>query len=104
MLVDKRLTGRAPRRQGSDDTVDELVRRCARAWTPALPILGCGADGAVMEKRSLPVVGKMRQGLLGICCPGKGGAAQLLERMDCALPLPAPLLIDGALSRRLARF
>src|SRR5262249_31015403 len=34
VLVDKHLTGRDPRRQGSYDTVDDLVRLCARAGTP----------------------------------------------------------------------
>ena len=85
MLVDKRLTGRDPRRQGSYNMVDNLVRLCARAWTPPLPIMWCGADGAAVEKRGLQGVGKTRQGLLGICFTGKGCAAQPLARMDFAV-------------------
>ena len=38
VLVDKRLTGCAPRRQGSSDIVDDLVRLGAMAWTPPLPL------------------------------------------------------------------
>jgi hypothetical protein len=81
VLGDTRLTGRAPRRQGSDDRGDDRVRLGARAGTPPLPILGGGAEGAGVEKRGLPVVGTMRQGLGGIRCTGKGRAAQRLARV-----------------------
>src|SRR4030095_16889058 len=103
VLVDTRLTGRNPRRQGSDDMVDDLVRLCARARTPPLLILGCGADGAVVEKRGLQGVGKMRQGLVGIRFTGEGRAAQRLEGFDFAVTLLEPLLVDGMLGLRLAR-
>src|SRR5262249_32957577 len=103
VLVDTRLTGRDPRRQGSSDMVDDLVRLCARARTPPLLILGCGVDGTVVEKRGLQVVCKMRQGLLGIRCTGEGRAVQRLEGFDFVVTLLAPLLVDGTLSLRLAR-
>src|SRR5262245_5389041 len=103
MLVDTRLAVREPRRQGSYDMVDDLVRLCATARTPPLAILGCGADGAVVEKRGLQVVGKMRQGLVGIRFTGKGRAAQRLEGFDFAVTLLEPLLVDGTLGLRLAR-
>ena len=103
MLVDKRMTGRDSRRQGSYYRVDDLVRLCARARTPALPILGRGADGAVVEKRGLHVVGKMRQGLVGIRFTGEGRAAQRLEGFDFAVTLREPLLVDGTLGLRLAQ-
>ena len=82
MLVDTRLAVREPRRQGAGDMVDDLVGLGARAWAPPLPIMGRGADGTVMEKRGLQVVGKTRQGLLGIRFTGKGRAAQRLEGFD----------------------
>jgi hypothetical protein len=41
--------------------------------------MGRGVDGTVREKRRLHVVGKMRQGLLGIGFTSKGRAAQRLE-------------------------
>ena len=103
MLVDTRLTVREPRRQGSGDMVDDLVGLGARAWAPPLPIVGRGADGAVMEKRGLQVVRKTREGLLGIRFTGKGRAAQRLEGFDFVGTLLAPLLVDGALGLRLAR-
>jgi len=96
-LVDTRLTGRAPRRQGSANRGDALGRRGARAWTPPLPLRGGGAAGAVVETRGRPVVGTRRQGLVGLCGTGTGGAAQPLERLDCAVTRPAPLRSDGAL-------
>src|SRR5262249_11364618 len=103
VLVDTRLTGREPRRQGSSDMVDDLVRLGARARTPPLLILGCGVDGAVVETRGLQGVGQMRQGLLGIRFTGTGRAAQRLEGFDFAVTLLEPLLVDGTLRLRLAR-
>jgi hypothetical protein len=103
VLVDTRLTGRDPRRQGSAAMGDALVRLCARAGTPPLPLLGCGAERAVVEQRGLHVVGQMRQGLVGLRCTGTGRAAQRLAGVDCAVPLRAPLRGDGTLGLRLAR-
>ena len=103
MLVDTRLAVREPRRQGSGDMVDDLVGLGARAWAPPLPIVGRGADGTVMEKRGLHVVGKTRQGLVGIRFTGKGRAAQRLEGFDFVGTLLEPLLVDGALGLGLAR-
>lgn len=104
LLVDKRLTGCDPRSEGSCDVVDDLVRLCLRARSSPLPVAWRRADGALVEQCGLQVVDKMRQGLLGICFTGKGGAAQPLEEMDFVVTLPAPLLIDGALGPRLALF
>src|SRR4030095_1997259 len=104
VLVDKGLTGRDPRSESSYDVVDDLVGLCLRAGSPPLPIAWRGADGALVEKRGLQVVDKMCQGLLGIRFTGKGGEAQLLERLDFAVTLPAPLRIDGALGLWLALF
>ena len=103
VLVNTRLAVREPRRQGSSDMVDALVGLGARAWAPPLPIVGRGGDGTVREKRGLHVVGKTRQGLLGIRCTGEGGAAQRLEGFDFVGTLLAPLLVDSALGLRLAR-
>jgi len=103
LLVDTRLAVREPRRQGSGDMLDALGGLGARAWAPPLPILGRGADDTVREKRGLPVVGKTRQGLVSLRFTGKGRAAPRLEGLDCAVTLLAPLLVDGALGRRLAR-
>ena len=101
--VDPRLTGRAPRRQGCDARGDARVRPGARAGTPPLPLLGCGADGAVVETRGRPGVGTLRQGLLGLRCTGEGRAAQRLAGFACAVPLLAPRRVDGTLGLRLAR-
>src|SRR5713101_2444899 len=103
MLVDTRLAVREPRRQGSCNMVDDLVGLGSGAWSPPLPIVGRGADGTVREKRGLQVVGKTRQGLLGIRFTGKSRAAQRLEGFDVVGTLLAPLLVDGALGLRLAR-
>ena len=103
MLVNTRLVVREPRRQGSGDMVDDLVRLGARAWAPPLPIMGRGGDGTVREKRGLHVVGKTCQGLSGIRFTGKGRAAQRLEGFDFVGTLLEPLLVDSALGLRLAR-
>jgi hypothetical protein len=103
VLVDTRLTGREPRRQGSYERVDARVRLGARAGTSPRLILGCGADGAGVAKRGLHGVGTRRQGRLGIRCTGAGRAAQRLEGVDFAVTLLAPLRVDGTLGRRLAR-
>ena len=57
-----------------------------------------------MEKRRLHVVGKTRQGLVGIRFTGKGRAAQRLESFHFVGTLLEPLLVHGALGVRLARF
>src|SRR5439155_4964629 len=74
------------------------------AWSPALAIVGRGADGAVVEKRGLQAGFKTGERLLGIRCTGKRGPAQRLEGADLLVTLLAPLLIDGALGLRLAMF
>src|SRR5215510_12810887 len=66
LLVDACLPVREPRRQSSCDMVDHLSRLSLRAWSPPLPIAWRGADGAVVEKRGLQVLGKMLQSLVGI--------------------------------------
>src|SRR4051812_23951028 len=103
VLVHTRLVVREPRRQGSGDMVDDLVGLGTRTWAPPLPIMGRGVDRAVMEKRRLHVMGKTRQGLLGIRFTGKGRATQRLEGFDFVGTLLAPLLVDSALGLRLAR-
>ena len=103
VLVDPRLAVREPRRQGASDMGDDLGGLGAGPWSPPLPIVGRGADGTVREKRGLHVVGKTRQGLVGIRFTGKGGAAQRLEGFACVGTLLAPLLVDGALGLGLAR-
>ena len=84
--------------------VDDLGGLGPRAWSPPLPIVGRGADGAVVEKRGLQACLKTRERLLGIRFTGKGGAAQRLESSDFLVTLLAPLLIDRALGLRLALF
>ena len=59
--------------------VDDLVGLGSRAWAPPFPIVGRGVDSTGMEKRALQVVGKTRQGLVGIRFTGKGRAAQRLD-------------------------
>jgi hypothetical protein len=103
VLVDPRLAVREPRRQGASDMVDDLGGLGAGPWAPPLPIGGRGADGTVRKKRGLQVVGKTRQGLVGIRFTGKGCAAQRLEGFDFVGTLLAPLLVDGALGLGLAR-
>jgi hypothetical protein len=103
VLVDTRLPGRAPRRQGSDALGDALVGLGARARTPPLRRLGGGTDGAVVAQRGGPGVGTRRQGLGGRRCTGTGRAAQRLEGCDGAVPRLAPRRVDGTLGRRLAR-
>src|SRR5215831_12412353 len=83
--------------------VDQLSRLGLRAWPPPLPIAWRGADGAVVEKRGLQVVGKMLQSLVGIRFTGKARAAQRLEGFDVVLTLLTPLLVDSALGLGLAR-
>ena len=77
--------------------VDDLVRLCATAWTPPLPILGCGADGAVVEKRGLQACHKTGERLLGIRFTSKRSPAQRLEGFAFLVTLLAPLRIDSAL-------
>ena len=84
--------------------VDDLGGLGSRAWSPPLPIVWRGADGAVVEKRRLQAVRKTGQRLLGIRFTGKGRAAQRLEGFDFVVTLLAPLLIDGTLGLRLAMF
>src|SRR5215510_2703496 len=84
--------------------VDDLVGLCPWAWTPALAIVGRGADGAVVEKRGLQAFCKTRERLLGISFTGKRGPAQRPEGFDFLVTLRAPLPIDGALGLRLALF
>jgi hypothetical protein len=55
LLVDKRLAVREPRRQGSGDMVDDLVRLGSGAWAPPLPIMWREADGTLREKRGIHV-------------------------------------------------
>jgi hypothetical protein len=55
-----------------------------------------------MEKCGLQIVGKTRQGLLGICGTGKSRAAERLEGFDFLLTVLQPLLVGGALGLRLA--
>jgi hypothetical protein len=75
--------------------VDELVGLCSRAWSPPLPIVGRGADGAVVENRGLQAGFKTGERLLSIRCTGKCGPAQCLEGADLLVTLLVPLLIDG---------
>jgi hypothetical protein len=84
--------------------VDKVVRLDSRAWAPSLPIVRCGGDGAIVEKRGLHAFCKTRECLLGIGLTGKRGAAQCPAGFDFLVTLRAPLPIDGALSLRLAMF
>jgi len=83
--------------------VDKVVGLGARAWAPSLPIVGRGADGAVVEKRGLQAFGTTRERLLGIGFTGKRGPAQRPEGFDVLGTLRAPLLVNGTLGLRLAR-
>src|SRR5215813_14692324 len=82
--------------------VDELVGLCSRAWSPPLPIVGRGADGAIVEKRGLQACHKTCERLLGIRFTSKRGPAQRLEGLDFLVTLLAPLPINGTLGLRLA--
>jgi hypothetical protein len=82
---------------------DTVVGLGARAWAPSLPIVGCGADGAVVEKRGLQAFGKTHERLLGIGFTGKRGPAQRPEGFPFLVTLRAPLLVNGTLGLRLAR-
>src|SRR5712691_3099338 len=84
--------------------VDEVVGLCSSAWTPPLPIVWCGADGAVVETRGLQTGHKPCERLLGIGFTGKRGAAQPREGFDFLVTLLEPLLIDRTLRLRLAMF
>ena len=83
--------------------VDEVGGLGSRPRASPLPIIGRGVDGALVEKRGLQDVGQTRQGLVGIRCTGQGRAAQRLEGFAFVVALLAPLLVDSALSLRLAR-
>jgi hypothetical protein len=102
LLVDAGPTVCEPRRQGPRNMVDELVGLCPQAWSPALSIVGRGADGTVVEKRGLQASCKTGERLLGIRCTGKRGPTQRLDGADLLGTVLAPLLIDGALGLRLA--
>src|SRR5262245_58266256 len=93
---------REPRRQGPRNMVDDLGRLCPRPWSPPLPLVGRGADGAVVENRGLQACRKTGERLLGIRFTGKGGPAQPLERSHFLGTVLAPLRSAGALSLRLA--
>src|SRR5437867_6786880 len=82
--------------------IDHLIRLCPRAWSPSLPIVGCGADGAVVEKRGLQACHKTCERLLSIGFTSQRGPAQRLEGSDFLVTLFTPLLIDGALGLPLA--
>ena len=84
--------------------VDEVVGLGPRAWSPALAIVGRGADGAVVEKRGLQAGCKTGERLLGVRFTSERGPAQRLEGADLLVTLLAPLRIDGALGLRLALF
>ena len=102
LLVDAGPPVCEPRRQGPCDMVDELGGLGARAWSPPLPIVWRGADGAGVEKGGLQACHKTGERLLGIRCTSKRGPAQRLESFDFLVTLRAPLLVDGALGLWLA--
>ena len=78
------------------------LRKTPRTWSPPLPIVGPGADGAIVEKCGLQACHKTCERLLGICFTSKRGLAQCLKGFDFLLTLLAPLCIGGALSLGLA--
>jgi len=80
---------------------DDPVRLGPRPWSPPLPIVWRGVEGAVVEQRGLQASHKPGERLLGTRCPGKRGPAQRFESSDFLVTLLAPLLVDGALSLRL---
>src|SRR4029453_2014027 len=82
--------------------VDELVGLGSRAWSPPLPIVGRGADGAGVEKGGLQAGHKTGECLLGIRFTSQRSPAQRLARFDFLVPLLAPLLVDGTLGLWLA--
>jgi hypothetical protein len=81
---------------------DDLGGLGSRAWASSLPIVGCRADGTVVEQRGLQACSKTGERLLGLRFTGKGGPAQPLEGTDVLVTLLAPLPSDGALGLRLA--
>ena len=83
--------------------VDKMVGLGARARAPSLPIVRCGADGAVVEKCGLQAFGKTRERLLGIGFTGKRGPTQRPEGFAFLVTLRAPLLVHGTLDLWLAR-
>ena len=91
-----------PRRQGPYKRGDDLVGLGPRAWSPPLPRVGRGADGAGVEKRGLQACSKTGERLLGIRLTGKRGSTQRLDGAAFLVTLLAPLRIDRALGLRLA--
>lgn len=94
---DESLMGSKRRGQSPGNLVHPLGRCGVLAWAAPLAVARPWIARALVYGSCLQPVGKGRQRLLGIGCPGKGRVAELLKGPDFGLALLEPVVVHAPL-------
>lgn len=103
LVVDAGLSGRERRGQSPGDVVAHLGRGSAVSGASSCAIAWRRVHGTAVEEGRLHALREDRQRLPRIGFAREGRATYFLAGVACLLTVLAPLLVLGALRRRLAR-